>query len=106
MTVAPLFLRVPSCIVVVPVMIVPVAALPAVDFVQLPPGEVIVMTPRRMPVPGTETAVVPEPARHVPVPVHANVLVARLVMIVAAFVCRGRRRCCEAEAADDSECAD
>ena len=101
MTVAPLALAVPAVVVVVAIVVVAIGPLPAIDLEQLPPGEMTIVAQRRVAVPVTETAVMPEPAGHVSVAVHAHVMLARRVVIVGALVGYGRRCRREAEAEDD-----
>jgi hypothetical protein len=52
------------------------APLPAVDFVKLPPGKVMIVAQRRAVVPVTESPVVPDPLRHMPVSIDARVVMA------------------------------
>jgi hypothetical protein len=84
-----------------------VAALPIIDFMKLPPRQLMIVTQRRAVVPETESPVAPQPAWQVPVAIDTHVVMTRrFVTIVTAIVCR----CClgyaQAEPANDGERAD
>ncbi len=103
----PVVVAVPRAIVngVVPAMMV--APLPAVDFVELPPRQVMIATQRRAVIPVTESPVPPYPGWHVPVAVDTRVVMTRqFVTIVNPVVCRCRLGGTQAKAADDGERAD
>ena len=90
--------------------VVPAADVPplqAVDFVELPPREVMVVAQRRAVVPEAEPPVVPEPPWHIPVAVVDHVVVPRRMMaIVGPIVCRCGLCSAQAKAAYEGERAD
>ena len=76
-TPVPVVVAMPRAIVHGMVAAMMVAPFPTKDFVQLPPGQSMIVTQRRAVIPEVESPVVPEPPRHMPVTIDDRVVMSR-----------------------------